>query len=299
MKDIFIAIFSSTVISAVITTIYNSFTNNRKDILENIVKERKTWRDELRVISCDVAQSKNLKELKKAIGKLKVRINPFGLSEEIIFYDSYIWKEIRKLESCYWLPKNNLEKRKVIFINLISCLLKFDWERSKNEIKGSVQTKVVMTEMSACFVFQAILLFYNNIEDCLIDFVEYCVVYIITITFYWIIISFADKWKDRNQLISYIEISILLIVAIFILWYNFMIPHFKENIKLNLIISFIPLLTLLYSAGIKMCIYRQNIKFYILSSMIAVREREIDKRYNVFFNKEDKQPQEKELVYKD
>ena len=61
MKDIFIAIFSSTVISAVITTIYNSFTNNRKDILENIVKERKTWRDELRVISCDVAQSKNLK----------------------------------------------------------------------------------------------------------------------------------------------------------------------------------------------------------------------------------------------
>ena len=48
-----------------------------------------------------------------------------------------------------------------------------------------------------------------------------------------------------------------------------------------------------------MCIYRQNIKFYILSSMLAVREREIDKRYNVFFNKDDKLPLEKEIVFID
>lgn len=118
MDNVITIILSSTVISAVITASITFLINKRKDVVENIVKERKTWRDEIREISIDITDSKNLIELKNAINKLKVRINPYGMCKEIVFYDSYIWKEITKLENCNQLSKNELERRKIIFIDL-------------------------------------------------------------------------------------------------------------------------------------------------------------------------------------
>mgnify|MGYP007083674938 CR=1 FL=1 len=47
MENILMVILSSTVISAIITTILTFVTNKRKDTVENIIKERKIWRDEL------------------------------------------------------------------------------------------------------------------------------------------------------------------------------------------------------------------------------------------------------------
>ncbi|WP_308698352.1 hypothetical protein [uncultured Thomasclavelia sp.] len=96
MVNLITIILSSTVISAIITTFLTFTTNKRKDTVEYIIKERKIWRDELRLISNNIAESKNLRELKVAISKLKVRINPYGLANNLIFYDSYIWEQINK-----------------------------------------------------------------------------------------------------------------------------------------------------------------------------------------------------------
>jgi len=42
IKDIVTIIFSSTLLTTIITTVFNSFINKRKDSIENITKERKT-----------------------------------------------------------------------------------------------------------------------------------------------------------------------------------------------------------------------------------------------------------------
>lgn len=131
MENLFTIILSSTVVPAIITTFLTLFSNKRKDTIENIIKERKIWRDELRLISLDIAKSSNLKELKIAISKLKVRINPYGLARDFVFYDSYIWEQISKLEKSQQIVKGELEKVKNTYINLISCLLKFDWGKIK------------------------------------------------------------------------------------------------------------------------------------------------------------------------
>lgn len=285
-------ILSSTVISAIITTILTYFTNKRKDTVENIVKERKLWRDELRTISIDITNSKNLNELKKAINKLKVRINPYGMCAEIIFYDSYIWKEIGKLENCSQLSKADLEKRKIIFINLLSCLLKFDWERTKSEIKGNIQTKLVIISLCVCFIMYSVLWFWNYHLGAgkIIHYISYCTVYLIFVAAALIIIYLADKWKDGNQFISNVCITGLIISVVFILWKNILFPNYLLDSKINWIIFWAPFITLLYSVEVKMVTYMQNIRFYILSSMITVGETKINKKYKVFFWWNDKLP---------
>ncbi len=49
MNDIVTIIFLSTLLTTIFTSIFNLSTNKRKDSIENITKERKTWRDEMRV----------------------------------------------------------------------------------------------------------------------------------------------------------------------------------------------------------------------------------------------------------
>lgn len=285
MENILMIILSSTVISAIITTILTYITNKRKDTVENIVKERKLWRDELRTISIDITNSKNLNELKRVINKLKVRINPYGMCVEIIFYDSYIWKEIGKLENCNQLSKADLEERKIIFINLLSCLLKFDWERTKNEIKGNIQTKLVIISLSVCFIIYSILWFWNYYLGAgkIIHYISYCTIYSIFVAFSLLIIYLSDKWKDGKQFKAYMCLIGMFMSVVLILWKNILFPNYLLDSKTNWIVFLAPFITLLYSVEVKMVTYMQNTRFYILSSMITVGETKINKKYKVFF----------------
>lgn len=285
MENIFAIILSSTVISAIITTILTFVSNKRKDTVENIVKERKLWRNELRTISVDITNCKKLCELKKTINNLKVRINPYGMCGEMIFYDSYIWKEISKLENCNQLSKTDLEERKRIFINLVSCLLKFDWERSKNEIKGNLQTKLVISSLCISFILYSVLWFWNYYLGAgkMIHYMSYCIIYLIFVAFSLIIIYMSDKWKSSKQFKGYMYLSVLSIGFILYLWKKILFPNYLLDSKINCIIFWAPFITLLYSVEIKMLAYMKNTRLYILSSMITVGETKIDKKYKIFF----------------
>ena len=80
MNDIIVIVFSSTLLAATVTSIFNLLTNKRKESIENIVKERKTWRDEMRKISLSISKSRDIPELQIALSELKVRINAYGLA---------------------------------------------------------------------------------------------------------------------------------------------------------------------------------------------------------------------------
>ena len=90
VTDIFTIIFSSTLSATIITSVFNLLSNKRKDYTENIIKERKTWRDEMRAISLSISKSKNVTELKIAISELKVRINAYGIYNVPIIVDNLI-----------------------------------------------------------------------------------------------------------------------------------------------------------------------------------------------------------------
>lgn len=288
MENVFTIILSSTVITAIITTILTFITNRRKDTVENIIKERKVWRDELRTISSQISKSRNLKELKIAISKLKVRVNPYGLAVKLIFYDSNIWELINNLEKNNQISKKDLENYKVLFINQISCLLKYDWERSKNEIKGNIQAKLVIISLIVSFLLYSFRWYnyYGVNRESLEFYISYCVIYSVFVAFSLIIINIVDNWISKRQLISRILLVVMLIVMIFHLWH--MLSFKLLSSKIDAIIFFSPFITLLYCSEDKYLTYKRNMGKYILTSMLSCGLTKVDKKYRVFFDKHDK-----------
>lgn len=294
-------ILSSTVISAIITTILTFVTNKRKDTVENIIKERKIWRDELRLISNEIATSKKLKELEVAASKLKVRINAYGIGRNSIFMDSYIWEQIRKLEKNENITNDDFKRTKVIFVDLISCLLKYDWERAKNEIKGNIHTKITIISFALCYIFYSIRWFLNcySNEGEMDQYITFCIMYSIFIAFSLLINNLIDKWYKKEQLIFFLFIGTVGYLFLFILW-NYMLPHLGFLDLIDWFIFSILLITLIYNTECRYVFYRNNVAYYILASAVSVGTNKINKRYKIFFgDRIEEFPSGEKIVFED
>lgn len=141
---IIVAVLSSSVIVGIFQFI--QWSKDRKT--SNITSERKEWRNYLRDIAEGLQVAESQPELDLLLTKLKVRINPKGMinnsvsqlniieKAESFKKDCYIWKIIRDLES----PTDSFCQKKELIqglIESISILIKYDWDRSKEEITSS------------------------------------------------------------------------------------------------------------------------------------------------------------------
>lgn len=130
-------IFSSTVIVALITGIFSFISSKKQDALQYITAERKIWREEIRDIAKRISNA-DKKNMKKILVELKVRLNPYGQYYSKEYSNDYhIWEVIHKLENkdtcddCY-------HKLRDLLVDYLALLLKYDWERSKDEAKGNI-----------------------------------------------------------------------------------------------------------------------------------------------------------------
>ena len=136
--DTITLVFTSTVVSAIVTALFGYFSSKRQNTLKYITEERKKWRDEMRVIAEEIEHSKYY-NINEKLTKIKVRINGYGSMLETDYErDGHIWKLIRELEKGTE-SKEIFEKKKRMLIDYISLLLKADWERSKVEVRGALQ----------------------------------------------------------------------------------------------------------------------------------------------------------------
>lgn len=144
-------VLTSGVIAAVITGLISFISamvsSNKEAQLSRITDERKAWREEIRRIAeelsiINIDNDKDKLNLIVLLTKLKIRINSRGFltqdsSNELDYLkDSHIWNSIHILEQEETHTNKKLfnnEIRKLI--NYLSALLKYDWERSKLEVK--------------------------------------------------------------------------------------------------------------------------------------------------------------------
>lgn len=138
MDSVLLTILTSTVISALVTVLAEYLNSRRANMLKYITEERKNWRDEMRKIVEDVETS-NCDNIGMSITRLKVRINAYGCFAYGNFHkDGHIWEIIGQLEQKR-VSEVFFETKKRQLIEYISLLLKFDWERSKREVKGTAE----------------------------------------------------------------------------------------------------------------------------------------------------------------
>ncbi|MEG2250852.1 MAG: hypothetical protein RSD09_04655 [Bacilli bacterium] len=122
--------------------------------IANITHERKEWRKELREIASRLGDDNE--PLTKILIDLKVRINTLGIKdrenipdstedkERYFFKDSYIWYLIEKTEEeidSNFPNDKFLKLYKTQLVLSISLLLKYDWDRSKEEIEAKSENK--------------------------------------------------------------------------------------------------------------------------------------------------------------
>lgn len=140
--EIITIIMSSTVISVFISSILSFIQNRKNSNLQYITLERKEWREQLRLISEEICNSK-INNIKKALVKLKVRINAYGRNDNTDFEDRHIWSLIELTETVSRYPghfTDYFEDCKQLLIIAISMQLKYDWERAKWEVRGDVNS---------------------------------------------------------------------------------------------------------------------------------------------------------------
>lgn len=117
-----------------ISSAFLAFVNNsKKNKLDFITKERSNWRKEIKSIIVDLLNGNNRHS---AISRLETELNPYGRNiskiKEYEFYmnDGHIWQLIDNFDYSI----NNIKK----LTKYLEILLKYDWERSKREIKFDV-----------------------------------------------------------------------------------------------------------------------------------------------------------------
>lgn len=125
-----ITLLSGAGIGAVLSAVLLFINNTKKNKLDFITKERSEWRKEIKSIIVDLLSGKNRFF---AINRLETQLNPYGryISKEDTyeFYmnDGHIWRLVDNFD--YSTKSVN------VLTKYLELLLKYDWERSKREIK--------------------------------------------------------------------------------------------------------------------------------------------------------------------
>lgn len=147
-----VSIISAVGISTIVSAIIAFVQNNKKNNLDFVTKERSEWRKNLKEILSELSDDRK-KEY--AIIKLKSEINPYGKNMSNKNIKPYYMKE-----GHIW---DLLDSEEVDFDRLafyIELLLKFDWERSKNEVRFQ-PTKMINRVLNLLLFFSSLYCIYH------------------------------------------------------------------------------------------------------------------------------------------
>lgn len=129
-------LLSSALLAAIVTGIVTFINSQKNNRLQYITGERKLWRDRIRKIAVGL-EGASYKKTVNILTELEMNINAYGnySTVEDYFLDGHIWKEIKEIKDKK-ISGNELHIRQQKIVEYLAALLKYDWERSKKEIRG-------------------------------------------------------------------------------------------------------------------------------------------------------------------
>ena len=129
-----ITLLSGAGLGAVLSAFLVFINNSKKNKLDFITKERSEWRRDIQFILDDLGKVGKRAE---AIQRLKSRFNPYGMSltvkdgDNFYLHEGHIWSLINTIDIT-----NTSQIEKLSYY--VRLLWKYDWERSKREIKFDI-----------------------------------------------------------------------------------------------------------------------------------------------------------------
>lgn len=203
-------LLEGSLILGVLTAVIGILKDKMDRKLQYITSERTKWREEIRGIASKLQTEENIFKIEDILCELKARINTYGIVDKDNFFkDGHIWKIIRTLEeNPHKLQGTNrheeIKKAKKTLIGYLSCLLKYDWERSKMEVIGN-RTSIL----------------------CVIDNIVFFVGIVICST---LVIGFNVKDFNINSNGDYAFITTVMLTGV-VAVINFIVMYLDINIK--------------------------------------------------------------------
>ena len=126
-----ITLLSGAGLGAILSAILVFVNNSKRNQLDYITRERSEWRKDIQTILDDLGK---VGKRVDAIQRLKSRINPYGKEltdkdkDSFYLHEGHIWRLVNGIDI---LSAEQIEE----LSDFVRFLWKYDWERSKREIK--------------------------------------------------------------------------------------------------------------------------------------------------------------------
>ncbi|MBZ2038044.1 hypothetical protein K1J08_09225 [Streptococcus sanguinis] len=184
-----IILLSGAGIGAVLSAFLVFINNSKKNKLDFITKERSEWRRDIQFILDDLGKVGKRAE---AIQRLKSRINPYGKrdtvedGDDFYLHEGHIWSLVNTIDIT---NTSQIEK----LSDYVRLLWKYDWERSKREIKFDIFNSFIYSILVIGSISNALLILFK-VEDSLWEFLL-SIVSIVMIMSIFYFGDFAKKIK--------------------------------------------------------------------------------------------------------
>ena len=195
------------------------------------------------------------------------------------------WEAIHDLNNQNKKDGFQLEEKKSELVSLISCVLKHDWERAKEEIKGSIQTRILIIAFVIGFALFSTCYFlidYSTVDiyEHLRIYVRYCAIMIGFAFVCILVISHADKWKNGRAWVFTMVCGILIMVLFTVLFHRY-VQNIKTLNFIGILIVCYPFLGVAYCFTIKTIKYRNDMGRLIMA-IAMITNRQIPQRFRLF-----------------
>lgn len=287
---ILLQLLGTTVIATIISSLFAYYKSKKDNTLSYIVEERKAWRDTLRGIiknlneiefsetTATINGKSKLLEVQRIVSELECRINPRGLVENKdsdVDLDTHIWK---KLDNIYGY-ENDEELSKSGDIKklrrYISVLLKYDWERTKKEVKGSSFASLIKILDIISIILFGYLSYTSNFKEAFtksfknVESMSSSILYIILFLLLFILLFFPYESFETNAYLMLAVTGQLFIYIIFFVSITCRPEFWKTSyFSLGLALVMIQLVS---------CLFKLLISFSFLKKSVIDYKKLIDK----------------------
>ena len=160
--DQIITLLSGAGIGAILSAFFTFINSSKKNKLDFITKEHSEWRRDIQFILDDLGKVGKRAE---ALQRLKSRINPYGKSltvkngDNFYLYEGHIWSLINTIDIT---NTSQIEK----LSDYVRLLWKYDWERSKREIKFDIFNSFIYFILVIGSISNSLLILFKVEDSC-------------------------------------------------------------------------------------------------------------------------------------
>ncbi|MBF1689974.1 hypothetical protein KQH68_08585 [Streptococcus sanguinis] len=290
-------------IGTIVSAIFSFIKSTKRNQLDYITKERSEWRKGIRKIIVKLLGS-DLDKKKIAVNQLKTQLNPYGFrrnykyGKDYYMADGHIWDELEDFD----FSENRIQR----IVQYLVLLLKFDWERSKDEV-GIDQNNIIWNALRwILIVLNSVMLVWagqvNNEKNTYFALISLILLLLQKRTLK--LLSGLNLDSRKSQFAFFIAfIFVFLLPYIYSIHLVVLLLNFYKIIKLSLILSILPILFIVIVISSEVYVLYQiyNLdsqyvsKIKILNKNVSSYESEEFELYNKIYELEEEIDRVKKL----